>query len=420
MHSFDAYLLALHVPMDVLPILEKIGTYRGRQDLYRERAPEILQELRESAIIRSVESSNSLENITATRNLEDILAHPPQQKKPTDTSLRNEYELIGYHNVLSRINARYKHMTFTDSLVLQLHRDLLKPAGLGYGGAWKNAPNPIKEGDKVRFETLPPHLTPDYMRDLHQRLKDEMAYKRYSSLLLIALYILDFLCIHPFLDGNGRMARLLAHLLLLQQGHEVPRYISIERIIEERKEGYYDSLYKSSQGWHEKKHDPWYWVHYFLQTILQACEAWDSDIKETEGGSEKERVLRALRRVEREFSLRRLEKMCSGVTRESVRRILHDLQEQGQVVCMSKGRYARWRITSSFGQGQAHGDKSKSVLAEIERRGDNPFTIRDIVEACPHVSRDWIHAILNTQREQGRLSCSGRGRGAYWHRTEES
>jgi Fic family protein len=157
-------------------------------------------------------------------------------------------------------------------MVLQLHRDLYQFV-TGEGGAWKPVDNEITEthpdGTKiVRFRPVPAYATPDAMRDLHDRFNTLWDSGTVEPLLLIPTYVLDFLCIHPFRDGNGRMARLLTLLLLYRAGYEVGRFISLEQIIERTKESYYDTLYQSSKGWHEGQHSLLPWWEYFLGVML--------------------------------------------------------------------------------------------------------------------------------------------------------
>ncbi|OGW55801.1 MAG: hypothetical protein A2Y81_03310 [Nitrospirae bacterium RBG_13_43_8] len=260
MKSFEKkYIESITIPHHLITIIRQIGEYKGKQELYKKQAPEMLENLRHVAIIQSTESSNRLEGITADINrIRDLIE---QKIKPAN---RSEAEIAGYRDVLNTIHMNYKHIPFNKSVVLQFHRDLMKYAGKE-GGRWKSTPNEIIEilpdgTKKIRFVPVTPHLTPDYMQTLHERYNNISKEGDIDPIILIALYILDFLCIHPFLDGNGRMARLITVLLLYHYGYEVSRYMSLERIIEQTKESYYETLHKSSQGWHKGKHDALPWV----------------------------------------------------------------------------------------------------------------------------------------------------------------
>ncbi|MEW6110440.1 MAG: Fic family protein [Nitrospirota bacterium] len=166
-----------------------------------------------------------------------------------------------------------------------------------------------------------------------------------DPLILIALYVLDFLCIHPFLDGNGRMARLITVLLLYHYGYEVSRYISLERVIEQTKESYYETLHKSSQGWHKGKHDALPWVEYFLATLLAAYKEFESRFERVSSGrgSKTDIVLNAIYGFIGDFGISDLEKACPTVSRDMLRHILFKLRDQGRVQPIGKGRSARWR-----------------------------------------------------------------------------
>jgi len=162
----------------------------------------------------------------------------------------SEQEIAGYRDVLKTIHTSHAHMPFSVGLVQQLHRDLFKFTN-EQGGHWKSSSNEIAElrpdGTKfVRFVPVAAHLAEDAMRSLHDRFRELWEENQVDPLMLIPAYVLDFLCIHPFRDGNGRMARLLSLLLLYQAGYEVGRFISLELIVEQTKQGYYDSLYQSS------------------------------------------------------------------------------------------------------------------------------------------------------------------------------
>ena len=168
---------------------------------------------------------------------------------------------------------------------------------------------------------------------------------RVEPLLLIAMYVLDFLCIHPFLDGNGRMARLLSVLLLHQQGYEVGRYISLERLIEQTKESYYDTLYRASQGWHEDRHDPLPWISYWLGTVLAAYREFESRMGElaTGHGAKTDIVLSAVDRMIGSFSISELQAACPSVSRDWIKIVLGQLKKEGRLTLSGRGRSARWR-----------------------------------------------------------------------------
>jgi Fic family protein len=333
------------MPPRVAGLLRRLGEHQGRQQLHLQQAPEILENLRQVAKIESTESSNRLEGIVAEndKRLRELVA---ARAEPAD---RTEGEIAGYRDVLDTIHQNQAHIPFTDRVVLQFHRDLLKYAG-DDGCHWKIASNEIREtlpdGTKrVRFEPIAPHLTEDAMRVLHEHFSDAKRERIWDPLFLIPFYVLDFLCIHPFADGNGRMARLLSLLALYHQGYEVGRYISLERIIEKTKESYYETLYISSQGWHEGKHDIWPWTEYFLGILLAAYSEFEARFERVGSGrgSKTETVQHAIHAFIADFSLSDLEKACPMVSRDMIRRVLFDLKKDHIVECLGRGRSAKWR-----------------------------------------------------------------------------
>jgi Fic family protein len=345
MKSFEKkYLARMAIPHHLISTIRQIGEFKGRQELYKQQAPEMLENLRKVAIIQSTESSNRLEGITADyKRIKELV-----EEKTTPTN-RPEGEIAGYRDVLNTIHTNYDHMPFTVNIVLQLHRDLMKYTGKE-GGKWKSTSNEITEflpdGTKrTRFLPVEPHLTPDYMRYLHEKFEDTLGEQAIEPLILLPLYILDFLCIHPFLDGNGRMARLLTVLLLYRNGYEVGRHISLERIVEQTRESYYETLLKASQGWHEGRHDAMPWMEYFLSTILAAYREFENRLGRISSGhgSKTDMVLNAIDGFIGEFSISDLEKTCPTVSRDMVRHVLFGLRREGKIEPTGKGRFARWR-----------------------------------------------------------------------------
>lgn len=345
MKSFEnKYPESIRIPHHVIGIIRQIGEYKGRQELYQKQTPEMLENLRRIAVIQSTESSNRLEGITADR--ERIRKLLEEKVQPQN---RSESEIAGYRDVLNTIHTNSTHIPFNERVVLQLHRDLMKYSGKE-GGRWKSVANEIAEifpdGSKqIRFVPVEPVQTADYMHHLHSHFQDYFQHGTLDPLLLIPLYILDFLCIHPFLDGNGRMARLLTVLLLYHQGYEVGRYISLERIVEQTKESYYETLQKSSVGWHFGKHDALPWIEYFLSTILAAYKEFESRIGTISSGlgNKMAMVTSAIDGFIGDFTLSDLEQACPTVGKDWIRKILQRLKSERKIEVIGKGRYARWR-----------------------------------------------------------------------------
>jgi Fic family protein len=321
-----------------------IGECRGRQVLFRQQAPQVLQSLQNSAAIHSIESSNRIEGVVAPRQrIREIVA------EETEPANRPEQEIAGYHEVLQAIHTHHADMTLSANLVLQIHRELFQftPAG---GGRWKAAPNDITERREdgttaVRFRPVAPHLTADAMAQLHENYHQVHDAGTIEPLLLIPAYVLDFLCIHPFADGNGRMARLLSLLLLYQAGYDVGRYISLERAIEQTKEGYYDSLHASSQRWHEGEHSLLPWWEYFVGVMLaRAYREFETRVGVTvaKRGAKRDMIRELILRLPATFRYADVERVMPSVSRPTITRALRDLRNAGAIRCVKGGRDAAW------------------------------------------------------------------------------
>ena len=324
--------------------LRAVGEYRGKQELFFRQAPEVLKGLREIAVIESSESSNRLEGVTVPANR--LKALVIKHTKPRD---RSEQEVAGYRDALGLIHESGRNMPFTPNVVLQLHTTLC-----GYmpapGGQWKQTDNDIIERNpdgtvRVRFKPTPAHLTPIAMDELTARYAGALRDARQDPLVLVPLTILDFLCIHPFSDGNGRIARLLTLMLLYHFNYEVGRYISIERVYEDTKESYYETLEASSQGWHEGRHDAFSWLEYFWGVLLRAYREFDERVGQvrTGRGAKTEQVREAVLSRREPFSISEIEAACAGVSRDTVRLVLRQLKADGLIASTGKGRSARWR-----------------------------------------------------------------------------
>jgi Fic family protein len=346
MKSFDSCFLERQpITQNILQTVRRIAEYRGKQDLFKAQSPQLLETLRQAAIIQSTESSNRIEGITAPlERIKDLVVKKAIPKN------RSEQEIAGYRDVLNTIHSNYSSIPFTTGIVLQFHRDLYKFSS-GDGGKWKLVDNEISEtrpnGTKfVRFKPVPAFQTPEAMAKLQTQFDALWQKGDIEPLLLIASYVLDFLCIHPFLDGNGRMARLLTLLLLYKAGYEVGRYISLEKMVEETKESYYDTLRQSSQGWHKGKHAILPWWEYFLGVMLLGA------YREFEGrvglvtarrGSKTEMALDTIRRFTGDFTIRDVQERCPNVGVDLLRRILREERAAGRLECLGRGPTAKWR-----------------------------------------------------------------------------
>ena len=255
---------------EIVSLVAKIHEYKGKQDLYIRQKPIELDRLTKIAKIQSVESSNKIEGITTTAARIKQLV----QEKTTPRN-RDENEIAGYRDVLNTIHENHEFIPVKPNYILQLHRDMLTKAGFTMCGQFKNVLNYIQEtlddgNTIVRFKPLEPAETPYAVEAICESYIRTIASEKIDPLLVIPVFILDFLCIHPFNDGNGRMSRLLTLLLLYQNGYHVGKYISIEKEIEKNKDLYYDALQESDIDWQKGKNDPTPFIRYMLKIIL-AC-----------------------------------------------------------------------------------------------------------------------------------------------------
>lgn len=323
-----------------------LGEFRGREGLYTRQSPEVLETLRRAAIVQSVESSNRIEGVTIAEGRIDPLVL--RRATPRD---RSEQEVAGYRDALARIHADASHMKLSLALIRSFHRDMYRYTE-EKGGHWKARKNAILEtradgGTSVRFRPVPAVGTPKFMERLSNLHAGELATGKADPLSLAAAFVLDFECIHPFADGNGRVGRLLTLLLLYQCGFGVGRYISLERIVEQSREAYYEALYRSSQHWHEGRHDPRPWVEYFLGVLIAAYNDFEARVGTISSAKGAKRVLvkNAIAHLPLRFTIRELEKVCKGISRRTLVRALEDLRGEGGVRCLGRGPDARWERT---------------------------------------------------------------------------
>lgn len=324
--------------------LTALGEARGRQELYRKQTPELLATLKEAAIIESAESSNRIEGVTAPH--ERIEALVLKNSAPRD---RSEQEIAGYRDALNLIHESARDMAFSVNVILQLHTILYR-YNPGLGGRWKMTQNEIVERDgdghvaRVRFVPPSPVATPQMMLDMTERYAQAIDVGR-EPLIVVPLAVLDFLCIHPFSDGNGRTARLITLQLLYHFDFAVGRYISLERIVEESKETYYEALERSSAGWHEGRHDTLPWLRYFWGVVLRACREFEERVGTIRvgRGAKTDVVEQAIARRIGAFAISDIEADSPGVTRDWIRMVLRRLKAEGRIVPVGKGRGAKWK-----------------------------------------------------------------------------
>lgn len=323
--------------------LADLGEFRGKQALYTRQSPQRLKALREHALIESAVSSNRIEGVAvdAARVREVLVAPKPLFRD------RDEEEVRGYRDALEWIYREATAIEIGEESIRRLH-------AMARGQIWDAGLYKEKDGDiieryadgseRVRFRPVAAARTGEAMAALvadWQRCLDEAWV---HPLIALAAFNLDFLCIHPFRDGNGRVSRLLWLLQCHRLGYEVGRYVSLERLVEENKARYYETLELSSQGWHEGKHDPWPYINFVLSILKAAYKEFAERVGAVAAprGAKRELVLAALARVPAECTIAELERACPGVSRDMIRTVLRERQAEGNLICVGRGPAARW------------------------------------------------------------------------------
>ena len=329
---------------DVLGLIAAIYKEAGKQELYLKQRPEELEKLVEIAKIQSTEASNAIEGIVTTSTRIRQLV----EEKTTPRN-RDEQEIAGYRDVLATIHESHDFIPPKPSIILQLHRDLYKYSGKSIGGCFKNSDNVIAEelpdGQQiVRFEPVPAWETPEAITALCSAFEAAMQDAELDPLLLIPIFILDFLCIHPFNDGNGRMSRLLTLLLLYRSGYIVGKYISIEKLISDTKETYYETLQASSYNWHEGTNDYAPFVTYMLGVLVAAYRDFESRIEllTTKGLSKPDRVREIIKNHLGKITKSEIMAKCPDISQITVQRALADLIKSGEILKIGGGRYTSY------------------------------------------------------------------------------
>ncbi len=325
---------------DIVNLLSAIHEYKGKQELFIEAQPEILEAMLKVAKIQSTGASNRIEGIhTSEARLNELVIEKAEPRN------RDEQEIAGYSEVLNTIHENYEYITPKPNVILQLHRDLYAYSPSSVGGRFKNTDNVIEEVDsegnrRVRFQPLPANATPGAMEALSKELLTAIDQSETDPLILISKFILDFLCIHPFNDGNGRMSRLLTLLLLYQQGYIVGKYISIEMIIEKTKESYYEVLEQSSKGWHEGNNDYALFAKYYLGVILSAYKEFASRVEtiRNKGLTKSERIRHIFSNKVGKITKAEIATLCPDISITTIEKALSDLLKEEYIIKIGAGR----------------------------------------------------------------------------------
>ncbi|MDN5753622.1 MAG: Fic family protein [Nitrosospira sp.] len=326
--------------------LSDLGEYRGKQELYTRQSPQRLKALREHASIESAVSSNRIEGVSVEPSrVRDVLISP----RPLFRD-RNEEEVRGYRDAITWIHQDAGVIPVSEETIRRLHA--MARGEIWDAGKYKDKDGDIIErypdgGERIRFRPVPAQQTSTAMTSLMTDWRRCLDERWMPPLIALAAFNLDFLCIHPFRDGNGRVSRLLWLLQSYLLGYEVGRYISLERLIEQNKDRYYETLEQSSQGWHEGSHDPWPYINYVLSILKIAYREFAERVGEIKAprGTKRDQVLAGIDRLAKElgkFTISQLEQTCSGVSRDMVRRVLREQQAADTVECQGRGPGASW------------------------------------------------------------------------------
>ena len=329
---------------NIVNIVSMIHEYKGKQTLYIEANPDILTSLLKIAKIQSTEYSNKIEGIRTTdKRINELINDKVKPKN------RNEEEIAGYRDVLELIHENYENMDIKPNIILQMHKYLYKYSSKSIGGKFKDAENAIEEIDengnrKIRFKPVSAFETPRAIDELCSSYNYEIQREIIDPLILIPIFILDFLSIHPFNDGNGRMSRLLTLLLLYKSGYIVGKYISIEKIVENTKETYYDTLQQSSIKWHENKNNYEFFVEYYLGIILSAYKDFSNRVEylTNKKMTVKERTESIIKNHFGKISKKEIADMCPDINKGSIERALRELLYEDKILKITGGRYTKY------------------------------------------------------------------------------
>ena len=325
---------------EIVHLLAQIHEHKGE---YANVQADELTHLIEIARIQSTEASNRIEGIyTSDERLQQIV------KDKTTPRNRSEKEIAGYRDVLATIHENHEYIPVRPGMILQLHRDLYKFSGMNIGGSYKSSDNVISEEDAqgnkhIRFQPVSAWETPEVMERLCCAYNELCNSGQYDPLLMIPVFVLDFLCIHPFNDGNGRMSRLLTLLLLYRAGYNVGKYISIEKLIERTKGVYYDELQESSKRWHEEENDYIPFVTYQLGVILAAYREFGERVKiVTENTRKPNRVRDIIKAHYGKLTKAEIMQQCPDISQTTIQRALNDLVKSGEIIKIGGGRYTSY------------------------------------------------------------------------------
>lgn len=348
MHRFDYKEIKFTITNELLEMVSSIQERKGEQNLYLNAQADTLTALLEVAKIQSAEASNKIEGIyTSDERLKQLVLDK------TNPRNRNEREIAGYRNVLKTIHENYDYIPLKPPYILQLHKDLYSYSSGEYGGKYKIGDNEIRQETEsgeifIRFKPVEAWMTPTAMDEACCSFNRAIELQTLNPLLLIPMFILDFLCIHPFNDGNGRMSRLLTLLLFYRSGYNVGKYISIEKKIEQTKEEYYDALFRSSQGWHENANDYIPFIKYMLGVLLAAYRDFNDRVQiwNKKPLTKPQRIIEIIKKNLGAVTKAQIKECCPDISEITIQRTLSELVAKGYIIKIGGGRYTKYVFNS--------------------------------------------------------------------------
>lgn len=338
-------------PLATGATLARVDLGRGREGMFRAQLPELLTALATNARIESIRASTAIEGIDVAASRANDIAG----KEGLRFRNRNEKEFAGYRDAIDYLmreaDARPDGPeSLSIPLILHLHRLLYQHAG-GRGGYLKQEPNQIAERDddgirQIVFTPPPPEETEGLLTGLLDAYHQAQARRLAHPLVLIGGLVLDFLAIHPVLDGNGRLARLITTHELLAQGYGVVRYVSVEQLIFESTNSYYAALAESQRGWHEAGHDPWPWIGYLAEVLARAYDSFEQRVdgaRPTAGMRKQERVRDyVLHHAPETFPVAAVRAALPGISDGTIELAFKKMADDGEIRSNGRGRGATW------------------------------------------------------------------------------
>jgi len=346
MKNFDySFLIKSEVPIDIYRIIASIYEYKGRQHFHTLNKTNSLDKYILHTKLRSTIESNKIEGIYTTekRSKEIIIDKIPPQNLV-------EQEIVGYSRVYEMIQEDFRNIDISSNVMLQLHRDLYKYTTLSFGGKYKTSDNLIVSVDqlgnkKVIFKPLKAIYTENAMFNLCEAYRETIEENLVEPLLILPVFILDFLSIHPFNDGNGRISRLLTNLILRKLGFDVCDYVSYEKKIYDNLKMYYSTLNRASQDWHDNKIDYYGFIRYSLILLLDSYKEFDElFIKDVvKKSSKKERIIKKINSNLGSFSKKELSEKLIDISGSTIERVLSELLKRGDIQKIGDRKTARYK-----------------------------------------------------------------------------